>query len=397
MIVIQDLILALFYMAAGLLDTLLGRDRKRYETRVFIKAPRDTVWNTLTAKSIKFEGLIPVEIAVEPREGEPPFLSGTIRVGETARTIAYVEELDEPANAGVMRILPERSDPAIVAGDDHLIAYTLAPAPDGTTVHLSHELTLTKFRNRILVPLGARQNARRIKIHCERLAGTAAPAQGRQWRDALVTGLLTYASFHYLFGWQLASLLLALIVIHEAGHALAMRAVGQPVRGVYFIPFFGGVAVAAAPHASEAERGFVALMGPGLSLLTTAAFYALWLATGEPLFAEVALASAILNGLNLAPVLPLDGGQIVDAILSRSDPEMAVLVNFTALLAGIAAAFYLEWYILAGLLVTAAPFVMFGKSRRRPEAITRPGRAWLSAGYMGSLAFYAAVASALMQ
>jgi Zn-dependent protease len=397
-IIIQDLILALFYMVAGLVDTALGKSRKRYETRVFIKAPRDTVWSTMTAKSIRFEGLVPVEVSVEPRSGEPPFLSGTIKVGERERLIAFVEELDEPASAGVMRILPEHTDPAIIAGDDHLIAYSLSPAAEGTTVLLAHELTHTRFRNRVLVPLGARQNARRIKSHCEKLAGTEAASDGSRIRDAIATGALTYASFHYLFGWQSALVLLALIFIHEAGHALAMRSVGQPVRGIYFIPFFGGVAVAAAPHASEAERGFVALMGPGLSLLTTGAFLLLWQATGAPLFAELALVSAILNGLNLAPVLPLDGGQIVDAILSRADPEIVRIVNFTCLLGGLAASLYLEWHILTGMLLLTAPLLVFGGGKSRTiEPISSAGQAWLTAGYLASLAFYVSVATALLQ
>jgi Zn-dependent protease len=397
-IIIQDLILALFYMAAGLLDTLLGISRKRYETRVFIKAPRDTVWSTMTAKSIKFEGLVPVELSVERRDGVPPFLSGIIRVGETERPIAYVEELDEPGSAGVMKILPEHTDPAIIAGDDHLIAYSLAPAAGGTTVYLSHELTLKRFRSRILVPLGARQNARRIKSHCEKLAGTGCAPDGSRVRDALTTGLLTYVSFLYLLGWQSAAVLLALIVIHEAGHALAMRSVGQPVRGIYFIPFFGGVAVAAAPHASEAERGFVALMGPGLSLLSTAAFVLLWQGTGEALFAELALVSAILNSLNLAPVLPLDGGQIVDAILSRADPEIARIVNFTCLLGGLGMSLYMEWHILTGLLLLTAPFLVLGSRKpRRAEPISTAGQAWLTAGYLTSIAFYVTVAAAMMR
>lgn len=398
MIIIQDLILALFYMIAGLIDSALGIGRKRYETRVFIKAPRDTVWSTMTAKSIKFEGLIPVEVSVEPRDGKPPFLSGTIKVGDTERPIAFVEELNESANAGVMRILPEHTDPAIIAGDDHLIAYSLAPAAEGTTVLLAHELTLTRFRNRVLVPLGARQNARRIKSHCERLAGTAVTSEAGRVRDAVATGVLTYASFHYLFGWQSAAVLLALIFIHEAGHALAMRSVGQPVRGIYFIPFFGGVAVAAAPHASETERGFVALMGPGVSLLTTGAFVLLWQGTGSPLFAELALVSAILNGINLAPVLPLDGGQIVDAILSRADPEMARVVNFFCLLVGLGVSLYLEWFILAGLLLLTAPFLIFGSGKpRRVQPISSAGQAWLTAGYLTSIAFYLTVVTSLME
>jgi Zn-dependent protease len=314
------------------------------------------------------------------------------------RPIAFVEELNESANAGVMRILPEHTDPAIIAGDDHLIAYSLAPAAEGTTVLLAHELTLTRFRNRVLVPLGARQNARRIKSHCERLAGTAVTSEAGRVRDAVATGVLTYASFHYLFGWQSAAVLLALIFIHEAGHALAMRSVGQPVRGIYFIPFFGGVAVAAAPHASETERGFVALMGPGVSLLTTGAFVLLWQGTGSPLFAELALVSAILNGINLAPVLPLDGGQIVDAILSRADPEMARVVNFFCLLVGLGVSLYLEWFILAGLLLLTAPFLIFGSGKpRRVQPISSAGQAWLTAGYLTSIAFYLTVVTSLME
>ncbi len=150
-----------------------------------------------------------------------------------------------------------------------------------------------------------------------------------------------------------------LIFIHEAGHALAMRMVGQPVQGIYFIPFFGGVAVAGAPHASPAERGFVALMGPGFSLITTAAFYLLWLQSGgDPSWAELALASAIVNGLNLAPVLPLDGGQIVDAILSRADPEVTAFLTFGALVAGVGASIYFEWHILTALLLLQAVFAV---------------------------------------
>ena len=133
-----------------------------------------------------------------------------------------------------------------------------------TTVH---ELTHDGFLGRVAIPLGARHNARRLRDHCEAQAGTAAGRTNRIGAAA-VTAALTYASFAYLFDWHFAAILLVLLFIHEAGHALAMHWVGLPVQGIYFIPFFGGVAVSSAPHRSEAERGFVALMGPGVSLLT---------------------------------------------------------------------------------------------------------------------------------
>ncbi len=175
-----------------------------------------------------------------------------------------------------------------------------------------------------------------------------------------------------------------------------MRMVGQPVQGIYFIPFFGGVAVAGAPHASQAERGFVALMGPGFSLITTAAFYLLWLESGgDPLWAELALASAILNGLNLAPVLPLDGGQIVDAILSRADPEVTAFLNFRRPARGRwGVSIYFEWHILTALLLLQAAFTVMGSRSQRPaNRISAIGQAWLTAAYLATAAFYVTIAA----
>jgi Zn-dependent protease len=260
---------------------------------------------------------------------------------------------------------------------------------------MSHELTHTSFLGRILVPIGARQNARRLRDHCEAAAGTASPLPGSRLGAALMTGALTYASFIYLFDWQFAAVLLALLVVHECGHALAMRWVGMPVQGIYFIPFFGGVAVSAAPHESEAERGFVALMGPGLSLVSTGAFVYAAAATGEPIFAQLALVSAILNGINLAPVLPLDGGHVLDAALSRTDPGIVSVVNMLALIAGVGVSVYLGWYVLTGLLLLTAPAMLRNREskRRRAEPISPASRNWLVAGYLATVAFYIAVAT----
>jgi len=135
-------------------------------------------------------------------------------------------------------------------------------------------------------------------------------------------------------------------------------------------------------------------MGPGFSLLTTGMFVAAAIVTKEPLFEALALASAILNGFNLAPVLPLDGGQVVDAALSRSDPEFVAIINIIALIVGLGVSVYLEWYLLTGLLLLTAPMLLkSGKQKRRAEPISNAGRNWLVAGYLATLAFYVAVAT----
>lgn len=280
MTLIADLISILYFLLRGTFDALLGRHRRRYVTSIDIKAPRDIVWEASSAHEIVFEGPPRVEIATAPRPGTSDVYEGTVSIGDHIVPMAYREVELRPKEALLIEVLKEGSGPSIALGRDYFVACKLEERPDDSTLFTTvHELTHENFSGRVTIPLGARLNGRRLRAHCEALAG--APAQrGTRIRSALLTGALTYASFLYLFDWMFAAVLLGLLLIHEAGHALAMRWVGLPVQGIYFIPFFGGMAVAAAPHKSEAERGFVALMGPGFSLLSTGAFLVAAFVTG---------------------------------------------------------------------------------------------------------------------
>lgn len=387
---LADLLLSFYFLLRGLVDAVLGRRRRSYVTSVDIKAPRDLVWKASSANEIVFEGPPRVEITTALRPGTTDVYEGTMTYGETVVPMVYRQVESRPQEALLIEVLNIGAVPNMAPGRDYFVACKFEDREDSTLLTMVHELTHDNFLGRVLIPLGARHNGRRLRNHCEALAGTARPAN--RLGSALLTGALTYASFIYLFDWMFAAVLLVLLLIHEAGHAIAMRWVGLPVQGIYFIPFFGGVAVSAAPHRSEAERGFVALMGPGFSLLTTGAFVAAASLTDEPFFQLLALASAILNGINLAPVLPLDGGHVLDSALSSSDPEFVAIINMLALIVGVGASFYLEWYMLTALLLITAPMlVRSGKTKQRAEPITPACRNWLVAGYLATLAFYIAI------
>lgn len=393
MSVFADLLNGLYWLGRAIVDAALGRRRSSYQTAIDIKAPLALVWETTSAHEIVFDGPPRVEIKTSLRPGTTDTYEGVVDVGAQQIAMAFREVDMRPPHGLVIEILEEGSAPSVALGDDYFVACTLEETPTGTRLSMSHELTHIGFLGRILVPVGARQNARRLRDHCEAVAGTQSPA-GSGLAAALMTGGLTYASFMYLFDWQFAAVLLALLLLHEAGHAIAMRWVGLPVKGIFFIPFFGGVAVSAAPHRSEAERGFVALMGPGLSLLSTGLFIVAATATGNPLFEQLALLSAILNGLNLAPVLPLDGGQVMDAALSSADPGIVSIVNMLALITGVGVSVYLEWYMLTALLLLTAPAMLRQRGlHRRIEPISPASRNWLIAGYLATVAFYLAVAT----
>lgn len=397
MALIADLFCTFAALARGIVDALLGRNRKRYVTSTDINASPEVVWTAASAREIVFDGPPPIEVKTAQRPGTTDIYDGTLSVGDRVVPMAYREIEMRPCEGILIEILQDGSAPSVALGRDYFVACTFQETQQGTRMTTVHELTHNGFLGRILVPVGARQSGRRLRDYCERVAGTASKRPRSKLVAALMTGALTYASFIYLFDWKFAAILLALLIIHEAGHALAMRWVGLPVQGIYFIPFFGGVAVSAAPHRSEAERGFVALMGPGFSLLTTGAFVIGASVTGDPLFEHLALVSAILNGLNLAPVLPLDGGHVTDAALSRSDPEFAAIVNMLTLIAGVGVSVYLEWHVMTVLLLLSAPMLLRSqKGKRRAEPISEAGRNWLVAGYVATVAFYVAVVAHYM-
>jgi Zn-dependent protease len=136
---------------------------------------------------------------------------------------------------------------------------------------------------------------------------------------ALVTGVVTFATFAYAFGSVVAILLGVALIIHEFGHLLAYRLIGQPWGRLVFLPFLGAVAVPRIGFTGQAQLVFSALMGPGLSIAVpvVAAIYVL---AGGPA-PDIAIAAGIvacaLNLFNLLPVEPLDGGIALRSVLAR--------------------------------------------------------------------------------
>ncbi|AHB49806.1 hypothetical protein W911_00940 [Hyphomicrobium nitrativorans NL23] len=393
---LSDLFWSLYFLLRGLADVVLRRRRRRYVSATHIRAPREVVWNAVTASSITFDGLVPIEIATDPSPDSSNVYTANVRVGDADIPMAYREIERRPPEGLVIEMLKEGSDPSVVPGSDYFFACTLKEKDRGTELTSVHEITHETFMGRILVPLGARQNGRRLRAYCEAEVG-APPRSTNKYLAAFVTGALTYASFSYLFDGVFAAYLLLILLIHEAGHAIAMRWVGLPVQGIYFVPFMGGVAVAAAPHENESERGFVALMGPGLSLIPTALFLLAGALTGEHALNQLALVSAILNGFNLAPVLPLDGGHVMESALSGADPELVSIVNVLALIVGLGVALHFQLYGLMALLLLVSPLMInVGRKGRGMDPITPAGRNWLVAGYLATVAFYVAVVTHLL-
>jgi len=156
-----------------------------------------------------------------------------------------------------------------------------------------------------------------------------------------------------LYSLPFALALTATLVFHEWGHLRAMRRFGIPTKGMYLIPFVGGIAVGeqAKTHWQDV---YIAMMGPVHGLAMTAACYMGYLATSNHLVGLVASVSALVNIFNLLPIHPLDGGRVVKALVFSGRNRWAFLAFAAASAAFFAVSVMLGLALLTFFIVIGA-------------------------------------------
>ncbi len=142
-------------------------------------------------------------------------------------------------------------------------------------------------------------------------------------------------AFRSMLAWVLACFVS--ILIHELGHAFAMRSFGD--RSVAIVLYaFGGFARGSRLFTRSQDIQLTAA-GPGLQIaFGLAVGWSMkiwpirfdWLNQVASDFTEVSLFWALLN---LAPILPLDGGRLCAAFLGRIRPALVISIVCAVVLA----------------------------------------------------------------
>jgi Zn-dependent protease len=165
--------------------------------------------------------------------------------------------------------------------------------------------------------------------------------------------------------------LVVVLLVHEGGHLLAMRVFGYENLDVLFIPGLGAAARGRKLHTTATERAMVSLMGPlpGLLFAFGATFF---MPLEGELMSKLLLFALLINGFNLLPMMPLDGGRYFDEFLFARWPLLRQIVGH---LSGLALAL-IGWQLEAWILLAVGVLVFMTAAGAR---IAAAGAADLSA------------------
>ncbi len=110
-------------------------------------------------------------------------------------------------------------------------------------------------------------------------------------------------------------LLVPILLFHEAGHYLMMRIFGYRNLKMFFIPLFGAAVSGRNYNVAGWKKVVVSLMGPAPGIMLGALLGCLGLILHHAFLQKFSLLLLIINGFNLIPFIPLDGGWALQAII----------------------------------------------------------------------------------
>ncbi|MBC3872556.1 site-2 protease family protein [Undibacterium flavidum] len=179
-------------------------------------------------------------------------------------------------------------------------------------------------------------------------------------------GLASLAAYSWLFSFQFAVALIACLMVHEYGHIRAMHYFGMKTKGIYIIPFMGGLALTEDKINTRWQDVTISIMGPIFGLcLSLLLMLAYWI-TGNVFFAGLANFNALINLINLLPILPLDGGHILKSVGFSINGKFGLAALILGSVIGIVGSYTLGLSFLAFfMLIGSIEIVMEWKMRHQ--------------------------------
>ena len=143
--------------------------------------------------------------------------------------------------------------------------------------------------------------------------------------------------------------LVAVLLFHELGHWAGMRLFGFQDVKMFFIPFFGAAVSGRNRGAESWKEALVLLLGPVPGIILGCVVMGFSIATKSTLLGELGLMLLAINGFNLLPMVPLDGGRLFQLLLFSRHRYLELAFTLLTSLALVGVALAMNAWLLAAV------------------------------------------------
>lgn len=178
------------------------------------------------------------------------------------------------------------------------------------------------------------------------------------WLKSIASLALYLILGYYIFhSFEMLLLITAIVVFHELGHFLAMKFYRYKDLGIFFIPLLGAYVSGSKREVSQKESSVILLAGPLPGIVAGIVFYFLYqynhnLYIGNISFYTVAVSLIFLNLINLIPVYPLDGGQLLNRVFLDEESWLSKIFVLLSIA-------FLTWFAIYGMSRPFYPLLIF--------------------------------------
>ncbi|MGO4891835.1 metalloprotease [Flavobacterium sp. W21_SRS_FM6] len=172
------------------------------------------------------------------------------------------------------------------------------------------------------------------------------------------------AAYSWLFSIEFAIALILCLVFHEYGHIKAMKYFGLKTKGIYLIPFVGGLALSDDKINTRWQDIVISIMGPFFGLILSVVCLVGYWITDLEILAGLAVFNALLNLFNMLPVLPLDGGHVLKSIAFSINSRVGIVACVSGAALGVYVSYHFGLALLGFLLAIGSVEIFFEYKRR---------------------------------
>jgi stage IV sporulation protein FB len=182
--------------------------------------------------------------------------------------------------------------------------------------------------------------------------------QSNIWLRSFLSLALYLILGYYIFpSYKILLLITIIVMIHELGHFFAMKFFGYSDLGIFFIPLLGAYVSGTKREVSQKQSAIILLAGPLPGIILGIVLYLLWnnnpeLSIAGISYSTISLSFIILNLINLLPVYPLDGGQLLNRVFLDEESKISKAFIFLSVA-------FLCWFALFGMSKPFYPLLLF--------------------------------------